>query len=187
MTPDSPTTSDESIVERVTNGRVEEYEMLMQRYEAKLLRYVRYLIHDESAAYDVVQETFIKAYRNLQGFNSAYKFSSWIYRIAHNESMNFLKKHPYTVDSDTDYDPELSYDTKLEESIDAEILKDHVHECVARLEPKYRDVIQLAYFEHMKYREISDVLHIPQPTVGVRLSRAKDALKKICKHKGVSR
>lgn len=76
--------------------------------------------------------------------------------------MNFLKKHPYTVNSDTDYDPELSYDAKFEESIDAEILKDHVHECVARLEPKYRDVIQLAYFEHMKYREISDVLHTLQ-------------------------
>lgn len=179
--------TDEQIVQRVTQGNVDAYGDLMKRYESKLQRYVVYLIHDQVAASDVVQDTFIKAYQNLRSFDPKYKFSSWIYRIAHNEAMNAVKKRRRISDDDIDTLPDASYDARLDEIVDKQILKAHVHGCLGKLEPKYREIVQLIYMEHMKYDEVGDVLHIPSSTVGVRLSRAKTRLRKICGQRGVNR
>ncbi len=183
----APNDSDESIVARVTNGDTDAYGVLMHRYEDKLLRYVVYLIHDSATAHDVVQETFIKTYKNLHGYNPKHKFSSWIYRIAHNEAMNAIKKTKHLSDTDITELPELSYEPKLAESLDKALLAENVQGCISELEPKYREVIQLIYFERMKYDEASDVLHVPTSTIGVWLSRAKSRLKQICEQKGVQR
>lgn len=179
--------TDAAIVSRIIRGDIDAYALLMNRYEVKLQRYVTYLIHDSASARDIVQDTFIKAYQHLRGYNPKYKFSSWIYRIAHNEAMNTVKKLRHLTDTDIDTLPEIQYDQKVSDSIDAEMLKTDVHACVAQLEPKYRDVVQLVYFEQLKYDEVSDVLQIPASTVGVWLSRAKKKLKEICQQKGVRR
>lgn len=180
-------TSDESIVAEITAGNVDMFAEIMARYEAKLTRYVIYLIHDNGTATDVVQETFIKAYQNLNSFNTKYKFSSWIYRIAHNEAMNAIKKHRFLYSEEVDDLPSKEYEQNISELIDDDLLKINVHDCLRQLEPKYREVIQLVYFENMKYDDVSDVLHIPSSTVGVWLSRAKSKLKLICTQKGVKR
>lgn len=176
--------SDKAIVAKVIHGDIDAYADIMAKYEIKLHRYVTYLIHDQTTAHDVVQDTFIKAYQNLQGFKPAYKFSSWIYRIAHNEAMNAVKKLRHVSDTDIDELPEVGYDPRLDESLDKDILKAHVRGCLAKLEPKYREVVQLVYFEQMKYEEVADVLHVPTSTVGVWLSRAKAKLKVICESEG---
>ncbi len=185
--------TDVAIVARVTGGDSDSYAQLMERYEAKLLRYVAYLIHNEVAAQDVVQETFIKAYQNLKGFNPKYKFSSWLYRIAHNEAMNTVKKNDLRllVGKDIADLPDVGYDPHFDEQLDAELAKAEVHRCLAKLVPKYREVVQLTYFENMPYDEVSDVLHVPTSTVGVWLMRAKKQLRHICRNlehsKGVRR
>ncbi len=179
-----PPESDETIVARVTAGDSAAYALLLQRYEQKLLRYVVFLIHDEAAAADVVQDTFIKAYQNLKGYKPAYKFSSWLYRIAHNETMNAVKRNRHQSGVDIDLLPELSYDPKIAEQLDVRMLQADVRECVAQLEPKYREIIQLIYFEEMKYDEASEVLHVPTSTVGVWLKRAKEKLRAVCEQKG---
>lgn len=179
--------SDESIVAEVISGDIDAYAEIVARYEAKLHRYVVYLIHNQTTANDVVQDTFIKTYQNLQGFNPKYKFSSWIYRIAHNEAMNAIKKSRHLSDDDIYEMPDTGYDQRIDELMDKEMLKGRVHDCLERLEPKYREVVQLVYFEGMKYDEVSDVLHVPSSTVGVWLSRAKTRLKEICTQKGVKR
>lgn len=181
------TTTDESIVATVIHGDVDAYALLMDRYEAKLRRYVVYLIHDDGAAADIVQETFIKAYHNLRGFNAKYKFSSWIYRIAHNEAMNAIRKNRHVASTDIDQLADESYESNAGDLLDSQATKKGVHDCLSKIAPKYREVVQLIYFEHMKYEEVSDVLHIPTSTVGVRLSRAKKKLKDICQKKGVTR
>lgn len=179
--------TDETVVQQVIQGDIDAYGELMQRYEAKLHRYVVYLIHDQIAAQDVVQDAFIKAYQNLRSFNPSYKFSSWIYRIAHNEAMNAVKKLGRTSDQDIALLPDDSYDAQLDEIMDKQILKAHVHGCLAKLEPKYREVVQLVYLEQLKYEEVSDVLHIPTSTVGVWLSRAKVKLRGVCTQEGATR
>lgn len=173
--------SDEAIVARVTGGDSDAYAELMARYEPKLHRYVTYLIHDPMTAHDVVQETFIKAYEHLQSYKPSYKFSSWLYRIAHNEAINAVKKLRRNVaESGVEDIPDVGYEPNLDEQLDAEITKAQVRRCLARLAPKYREVVQLTYFEHMQYDEVSDVLHIPTSTVGVWLMRAKKQLRAIC-------
>lgn len=179
--------TDESIIARVIAGDVDAYAEIMTRYEPKLHRYVTCLIHSHTIANDVVQDTFIKTYQNLQSYNAKYKFSSWIYRIAHNEAMNAIKRTNYITDDDINLLPDVGYDQHVEELVDREILKEHVHGCLDQLEPKYREVIQLVYFENMKYDEVSDILHVPASTVGVWLSRAKSRLKEICDKRGVKR
>lgn len=176
---------DAKIVAEVINGNTEAYADLILRYESKLIRYVTYLMHDRTTASDVVQETFIKAYQNLRSYNPKYKFSSWIYRISHNEAMNAVKKVQRISGANIDELPEIGYEPHLNELIDKKILAEHVHGCLAKLEPKYREVVQLIYLEHMKYEEASDVLHVPTSTIGVRLSRAKSRLKEICEKRGV--
>ena len=84
--------SDSQIVDLVLKGDKEMYAVLVERYEARLLRYAMYLLKDYDIATDAVQDTFIKAYINLFSFHLNKSFSSWIYRILHNESMNLSKK-----------------------------------------------------------------------------------------------
>ena len=101
--------------------------------------------------------------------------------------MNAIKKHRFLYSEEVDDLPSKEYEQNISELIDGDLLKINVHDCLRQLEPKYREVIQLVYFENMKYDDVSDVLHIPSSTVGVWLSRAKSKLKLICTQKGVKR
>lgn len=175
---------DAELVAKAIRGDNDSYGLLMTRYEFKLLRYVTYLIGDADAAADVVQDTFIKTYQNLRNYKPAYKFSSWIYRIAHNEAMNALKRNKHLSNVDIDVIPEVAYEPGLAEAFDAKLVQQDVQECLRALKPKYKEVVQLIYFEHMKYDEAGEILRIPTSTVGVWLKRAKDALRKICEQKG---
>jgi RNA polymerase sigma-70 factor (ECF subfamily) len=178
--------SDEEIVAQIVRGDVDLFGEIMQRYEARLVRYVVYLIHNDAMASDVVQETFIKTYTNLQGFNAKYKFSSWIYRIVHNEAMNTIKREKHIVqDLDVETIHEATYETSTIEDIDRKILQGNVKACLDSLDLRYREVLMLQYYENMKYGEIADVLHMPASTVGVWASRGKVMLKRICEQKGV--
>ena len=180
------TPKDEEIVLKVVNGDLEAYGEIMNRYEAKLLRYVIYLARDQVSAADIVQETFIKAYQNLKGFSPKYKFSSWIYRIAHNETMNAIKRDKHINHNvDIEFASEASYETNTVHDIDQKILSKGLNACLDGLDNKYREVLMLQYFENMKYTEIADILRIPIATVGVRSARAKAKLKNICQEKEV--
>jgi len=88
---DDQNLTDEQIVKIIQKGNVEAFEILVNRLQEKLLRYIKRLVFDNNDAEDILQNVFIKAYQNIMGFNFDYKFSSWIYRIAHNESVNYLR------------------------------------------------------------------------------------------------
>lgn len=186
MMPNITEISDEDIIALVRDNDVDAYGEIMSRYESKLTRYVVYLTHDPVAAGDIVQETFIKAYQNLQGFNPKYMFSSWIYRIAHNEAMNAVKRDRHIIhDLDVENVREAAYETTTIRDIDRSILKNDMQACLDSIELKYREVLMLQYYELMKYDEIADVLHIPPATVGVWAARGKAKLRALCEKKGV--
>ena len=98
------TKTDEEIVEIVKNENKESYAHIIKRYQDKLIRYAEYLIGDPDKASDAVQDSFIKAYINLNGFDVKKKFSSWIYRIVHNEAINLIDKNKKTIKLDPDVD-----------------------------------------------------------------------------------
>ena len=178
--------TDELLVKRVIAGDVDAYGQIMERYEPKLMRYAVTLTGNYDIAPDIVQETFIKVYQNLQSYNPKYKFSSWIYRIAHNQAINSIKREKH-FDRHVDIDQmaELTEDFLAADYIDASFMRSDVLACLSVLQTKQREILLLFFFEQMKYSEIADVLRIPTSTVGVRLSRAKSALRKICEQKGV--
>jgi RNA polymerase sigma-70 factor, ECF subfamily len=179
--------SDEELVRSIVNGAHEHYRELVERYQSKLLRYTTYLIRNETIAEDAVQEAFIKAYRNLNSFNTKKKFSSWIYRIAHNEAMNAINAHKreIQVDKFEDWEDIPSDNPTLDKDLDRKLLKISLGKCLIGLKPKYRDPLTLHYLENKSYEEISEILHIPVSTAGVRLSRAKKLLKNICIKQGI--
>jgi RNA polymerase sigma-70 factor (ECF subfamily) len=174
--------SDAYVVDLIVSGDKEKYSVLIERYEAKLIRYAQFLVKDYDNSLDVVQDAFIKAYTNLNSFNKSKNFSSWIYRITHNEAINFINKNkrsPNLSSLDKDED-EFYFNNDFDEHIDKMFFKKEVMKCIKSLDLKYQEVIILFYFEHLSYEQISDILHIPKSTVGVRASRAKAVLKRIC-------
>ena len=178
MNPESE--SDEEIAVRVQSGDAEAFGVLMERYEAKLLRYGRKFLGDSAAIEDATQEVFIRAYEHLQGFDARQRFSPWIYRIAHNIFVNMLRSKSrsrvFAVDLDT-FAPHAAYEDPAEREREQEMMRKAIETGLDRIAPNYREVLVLYYLEEFSYKEIADVLHVPIGTVGIRLTRARQALK----------
>lgn len=172
--------TDEQIVEIVRSKDKELYRELIIRYHDKLSRYAQYLIHDINKATDAVQESFIKAYINLYGFNTKMKFSSWIYRIVHNQIMNMINKDKKQLPLLDNVDFESG--KNIETDLDKKEVKEKVHKCIGQIPIMYSEPISLFYLEDKSYEEISDILRIPVNTVGTRINRAKLLMKKICQN-----
>lgn len=163
----------------------EVFAVLIRRYEGALIRYVARLgILNPEDKVDVVQNTFIKAYKNIHSFDAKFPFSSWIYRIAHNEAISFFrakKARPegHTIENaeefiDRIYDDNSSSD--IAEEINNKINAEHINKALNNLEDKYKNILILRYFEDKDYSEISDILEIPSGSVATLIHRAKKQL-----------
>ncbi len=170
--------SDIDLVEVIRSGNSELFTEIIKRYQNKLLRYATYILGDEDAGADIVQESFIKTFVNLNGFDKNKKFSSWIYRIVHNEAINYLNKNK----RQRPMNPEVEYDSgvNLEETYVKNEIISHAHNCLGEMSLLYKVPLSLFYLGEKSYEEISDILRIPVATVGTRISRAKIIMKKIC-------
>jgi RNA polymerase sigma-70 factor (ECF subfamily) len=180
--------TDEEVARRVQQGDKEAFAFVVERYERKLFRYGRKFLSSQENIQDVVQEVFIKTYQAIQSFDTAQKFSPWIYRIAHNTFVNELKRQSkgpiYLFDFDALISHPIYNDPKPREDEEVEIKK-MVEKGVEKLKPAYKEIIILYYIEELSYKEIADVLRVPIGTVGIRLKRAKEALKKIYQNLGM--
>ncbi|MBN1168532.1 RNA polymerase sigma factor [Candidatus Woesebacteria bacterium] len=169
---------DEEIIEIVRSEDKEAYSEIIKRYEKKLLRYANYLVKDEHDAADIVQESFIKAYVKIKSFNKRKSFSSWIYRIVHNEAMNLVKREKRKVKIDEKMEFDSGVD--IEEDLIRKELKLDTRNYLDQIPVKYCEPLSLFYLEDKSYEQISDILRIPVGTVGTRINRAKKILQKIC-------
>jgi len=170
--------SDEKLVKLICADNKELYAKIIKRYQNKLTRYAFYLTGDDYKADDVVQNAFIKAYINLNSFNINKKFSSWIYRITHNEAMNMLNKNKKQIflDKNIDFDSGIN----LEDNLISQELRSTAKDCLGKIAVIYREPLSLYFIEEKSYEEISDILRLPIGTVATRISRAKLIMKKIC-------
>jgi RNA polymerase sigma-70 factor (ECF subfamily) len=174
-------TSDEELAALVQKKDETAFATLVARYEGKLLRYGRRFLSGEAHLGDAVQDIFISVWENIQSFDASQRFSPWIYRIAHNAFVDILRqqaKEPIPV---FDFDriiPHPAYDDPTRKEKEKEELRVLIEKNLRKLPPLYREVVDLYYFEDFSYKEIADILHVPLGTVGIRLSRAKEALKK---------
>lgn len=178
-----PELTDEQIV-RHALADSEEFGLLINRYESKLARYLGRLgLASKEDREDVLQNAFLKAYRNLNSFDPALSFSSWMYRIAHNEAMSWFRaKSSRPLVSLGEDGERLLMEIKddaadTSHSADLRLSSAQVAKALASLAPKYRDVLTLRYFEERSYSEMSDILELPVGTVSTLIHRAKRSLK----------
>lgn len=181
-THDEQKETDEALLLAIQGGALSRYAEIMQRYTAKLTRYLKKFIHDQDELEDVLQDVFIKTYKNIFGFNPKKRFSPWIYRIAHNQALNHIKKRKEFVVSIDAVDMIL-VDRALgpDRAYDNDILKKNMEETLSKMKNKYRDPLILFFFEQKTYEEISDILEIPVSTVGTRIRRARGFFEKTFK------
>lgn len=175
--------SDEAVAEMFLKDldNLSLFEDLLVRYEDKLLRYVRSLGIEQNLAHDVVQESFIKAYRNIRSFNPKKgKWSSWIYRIAHNAAMDSFKKQKkdLTVDEDTWWDG-IAVPETISDELNIKLNNENLMYGLKKIDLKYREPLMLYYLESKTYKEVGDILHLPTATVSTRIKRGKDKLKDV--------
>lgn len=177
------TQTDEELV-RLSLGDKQVFGELVSRYERKLSAYIFRLgkLGQEDIE-DLLQEIFLKTYMNLNGFDQDLKFSSWLYRIAHNETMAFFRRRrirphghlaPDSEDILTKMASELNLTKEVEERHDASLLG----KSLEKLPLEYREIMYLRYMEEKSYDEISDILTLPPGTVATRINRAKKRIQK---------
>lgn len=155
----------------------------MERYERVLRRYViRLGCRNPEDAEDILQNIFLKIYLNLNEYDERLKFSSWAYRLAHNETVSFFRKKkvrpsPAETEEGLALFDTISDTVDILESLNERMDAESVREALKGMDEQYRDVLILKYLEEKSYDEISDILRIPAGTVATRLSRGKKKLR----------
>lgn len=174
--------TDEELAKRSVSDTAP-FGVLIDRYNTVLFRYVMRRSHaSKEDAEDIVQNSFIKMYRNINDFDPSLKFSSWAYRITHNELIDWYRKQkrrPTLVINDNEDDDifsKVAGDINIEKEAIQKETKREIEKIIQDLDPKYQEIITLRFFEDRSYDEISDILEIPEGTVAIRLSRAKKIL-----------
>jgi RNA polymerase sigma-70 factor, ECF subfamily len=164
---------------------------LMKRYEGRLLSYIMKLTNaNKEEAEDILQDTFIKVYRNLNDFDLSLKFSSWIYRITHNEVISAYRKvkarpEYISYDADEKIIRTLANGLDLNAEVDNKYLKNAIEKILSGLDVKYREVIILKFIEGYDYKEISDILAKPMGTIATLIKRAKEKFKEEIKRQNI--
>jgi RNA polymerase sigma-70 factor (ECF subfamily) len=181
--------SDEDLIEKFQRGNIYAYELIVKRYKDQLLNFVYRFLGNQEEAEDVVQETFLRVYRNRHAYQRVAKFSTWIYTIAGNLARTELRRRnrrrifslsalgvedkEYEI-SDEVLSPEQHTNTVLSEEI--------IQREINRLSPKFREVIILRDIQELSYEEISKIIRVPIGTVKSRVNRARLRLQGRLKH-----
>jgi RNA polymerase sigma-70 factor (ECF subfamily) len=176
---------DSHFIQQALAGNNQAYKKLMHKYHDAIFNFIFKMVHDRQQVEDLTQEAFIKAFSSLKNFNDEYAFSTWLYKIATNNSIDFIRKRKlqmYSIDKpiesmDSDYTFELPDDSY---EADRELISNQktrlLNAAIAELPEKYKKVIRLRHVEEKSYEEIADVLHLPIGTVKAHIFRAREVL-----------
>lgn len=176
---------DAELVKRVQKGDKAAFDLLVQKYEHKVVNLISRFVSDHSECYDIAQEAFIKAYRAIGNFRGDSQFYTWLYRIAANTAKNYLasraRKSPmYTVDVDDaeHYEGEsgLKEYSNPENLLLTEEIKQTIFRAIEDLPDDLKSAITLRELEGLTYEEIAEVMDCPIGTVRSRIFRARDAI-----------
>jgi len=185
--PMSDRETDQLLVERVQAGDKRAFDLLVGKYQHKIISLVSRYVSDHSDALDIAQEAFIKAYRAIPRFRGESAFYTWMYRIAINTAKNYLvsqSRRPPSSDIDAQDAEQFQVDTRLKDrgSPEHELLTEEIertiHEAIAELPEDLRAAITLREMDGMSYEEIATTMDCPIGTVRSRIFRAREAIDK---------
>jgi len=182
--------SDNDLIRVVMGQNPEAYKILFKRYEKSLFIYMFHLVRNKDEVQDLLQNVFTKTYKNLHRFDLERKFSSWIYRISHNEAVNFIKRKSKRTlvsweDITTSKDKimtSVEADDNAEIFMKKEIAKE-MDDALDMLPAKYKKILLLRYFKEYSYQQIGEILDKPVNTVGTLINRAKRKLVEVVREK----
>lgn len=165
---------DQELVSRCMRGDRKALGELLTAYERPIYNAAFRILGNAEDAADVCQLTFLKAFERLDQYKPEFKFFSWIYRIAVNESINQFNR---TRNVQGIEDEDFASDENPEDAVDAEAISRVLQAGLMKLQEDYRVVVVLRHFSDMSYKDISEVLHIPEKTVKSRLYSARQLMK----------
>lgn len=182
---------DDEFVDRAREGDSSAYRELMEKYQKPLYFHVLKMVKNHEQVEDLVQEAFVKAFENLSSYNKNYAFSTWLYRITTNHTIDYLRKKKLkTVSMDEPIktkEGEMSMQISGKAETDRKIIKEQrskiIKKAIDELPEKYRKVIEMRHLEELSYQEISDNLDLPLGTVKAHIFRAREMLYKALKDK----
>lgn len=178
-------TTDQLLVERVQRGDSTGFDLLVSKYQHKIVQLIRRYVQDPDEALDVAQEAFLKAYRALPNFRGDSAFYTWLYRIAINTAKNHLvavKRRPVDYEFDPQDQEQYEVQGRLKEGDTPEGLalsgeiRETIEKAVAELPEDLRTAIVLRELEGMSYEEIAAAMECPVGTVRSRIFRAREAI-----------
>ena len=182
--------NDSDLINRAKSGDSKSYDKLLKKYKNSVYSLVLRMVRNSQEAEDLTQEAFIKAFNSLDSFNEEYAFSTWLYKIATNNCIDFFRKRKlqtYSLDKPIQYkDSEIQHeipdpDLNPEKSIMATERNKLIKEAINKLPEKYYRAIVLRHSEEKSYEEISEILGLPLGTVKARIFRAREMLNKALK------
>jgi len=193
-----PTTlaaADAELVVRALSGREDGFEELVRRYQRPIVAYVYRMVGDYDAALDLTQEVFIRVYNSLGRYRAEFKFSTWIYRIAHNAAIDHLRRvgasrtEEMTVEGeggDSFEKPLASKAPSPEQETERGERRAEIEEVVGQLPHAYRELIVLRHSHDLSYDEIAEVTGLPLGTVKNRIFRAREAMRELLVARGIT-
>src|SRR2546426_9188053 len=185
--------ADGELVQSALAGRETSFEELVRRYQRPIAAYVYRMVGDYDAALVLTQEVFIKVYNSLTRYRSEFKFSTWIYKIAHNAAIDHLRRHTVreqaltgSIDGDR---REMSIESRRltpEQESERRERRSEIESVVQLLPAAYRELIALRHSHDLSYVEIAEVTGLPLGTVKNRLFRAREAMRDQLMQRGIS-
>jgi RNA polymerase sigma-70 factor (ECF subfamily) len=183
--------TDVELIASVVKGREDGFEEIVRRYQRPITSYVYRMLNDYDSSLDVTQEVFIKVYNSLDRYCSDYKFSTWLYRIAHNAAIDHMRRNSVNSQSIETENADGTYQLQLEspnptpeDDRERSEWRTEIGTVVKCLPSAYRDLIVLRHSRDMSYDEIAEVTGLPLGTVKNRLFRAREMMREIFIERG---
>ncbi|MEX0602949.1 MAG: sigma-70 family RNA polymerase sigma factor, partial [Bacteroidota bacterium] len=183
---------DSDLIKRAINGEQDAFRRLRLKYHDAIYNLIYRMVREKEEVEDLTQEAFIKAFTSLATFNEEYAFSTWLYKIATNNCIDYIRRkklQKFSIDKpieskDSDFSFELPDSTYAPDRGMIETQRKRLfEEAIRSLPPKYRQVILMRHAEEMEYQDIADALKLPLGTVKAHIFRAREMLYKYLKDK----
>lgn len=180
--------SDEILVAKCQDGDKQAFELLIKKYQRRIFHLIYRITQDPAVVESIAQEVFLKAYRSISSFRGSSQFYTWLYRIAVNTSLSYIKKESAEESREKSLDYELNTSSLQSESMKTEDPEElfmrkeffrHLLDSLRRLPEELRTAVVLREFSGMNYEEISETLEIPLGTVRSRIFRARARLREM--------
>jgi RNA polymerase sigma-70 factor (ECF subfamily) len=183
--------TDGELIETAIRGGEDSFEELVRRYQRPITGYIYRMLNNYDASLDVTQEVFIKVYNSLERYSSEYKFSTWLYRIAHNAAIDYMRRNSVnqqsleTENADGTYQLQIeSAQPNPEQERERSELRTEIETVVKCLPQVYRELILLRHAQDLSYDEIAEITNLPLGTVKNRLFRAREMMREIFVERG---